>query len=101
MLHQLIPEDSYLTKKSDAGKKVIINSSGGAFIDEPGTIIIGPYVYPYVKETEIKAKVRNPMAQKRYKSEDCISNPLWLIEVSGKLFSFMASEFKFVRQPKK
>jgi hypothetical protein len=96
MLHNSIPEDAYyLDGHKDNGKKVIINSIGGAFANKPGVVVVGPYVYPYVHKTEIKAKKRNPMAQKRYKNENKISNPLWLIEVAGQLFAFMETEFKF------
>ena len=97
MEHISIPDDAYLDGKNDKGKKVLINSTSGAFVNEPGIVVFGPYVYPYIHKTEIKTKSRNPMAQKRFKSEHRISQPLWLIEIKGteRCFSFMASEFKF------
>lgn len=98
MLHISIPDDAYLTGKNDKGKKVTVNSMGGAFVDKPGVVVIGPYVYPYVHKTEIKTKSRNPMAQRRYKSEDRVSAPLWLVEVDEKLFSFAATELKFQKR---
>lgn len=101
MLHISIPDEAYYFEgKKDDGKKVIINSVGGALVNEPGVVVVGPYVYPYVHKVEIKTKSRNPMAQKRHKNEDRISQPLWLVKVEklGRCLSFVASELQF---PKK
>lgn len=96
MLHISIPEDAYLVG-DDKGKKVIINSVGGGFTNQPGIVVVGPYVYPYEHKIEIKTKSRNPMLQKRYKREQRTSIPLWLVKVGGyeRCFSFMESELRF------
>ena len=100
MLHNTIPEDAYLSGPNDKGKRVTINSVGGAFVNHPGVVVVGPYVYPYEYKTEIKTKSRNPMMQKRYKKEERISNPLWVVLVDGcnRCFSFMESELRFQRR---
>lgn len=99
MLHNTIPEDAYLIDADDKGKKVLINSVGGAFVNTPGVVVVGPYVYPYEHKTEIKTKSRNPMAQKRYKKEERISCPLWVVKLAdGRCISFVESELKFTRR---
>jgi hypothetical protein len=97
MLHISMPDDAYLSDTNDKGKHVIINSVGGAFVNVPGVVIVGPCVYPYVHKEEIKAKRKSPLTPKRYKSEDRLSCPLWVVEVgaTGRHFSFMRSEIEF------
>jgi hypothetical protein len=99
MLHNTIPDDAYLIAADDKGKKVLVNSVGGAFTNSPGVVVVGPYVYKYEHKTEIKTKSRNPMAQKRYKKEERTSTPLWVVQMAdGRFFSFVESELRFPRR---
>jgi hypothetical protein len=98
MLHPSISDDAYYFSDSkDDGKSVLVSSSSGCFSKEPGVVLVGPYVFPYVYEELIKNKSKNPMAAKRYKKENRISAPMWVIEITstGRSFSFSQSEFEF------
>ncbi len=101
MLHPRLPEDAVLVQgKNDAGKKVVINSVGGALVNEKGTVLVGPYTYQYVHKYKVKPKTeskdRYGRERVKYKEETKTSLPMWLVKIESKCdFSFTASEIAF------
>ena len=61
--------------KDDSGKRVIINSVGGALVNVAGTVISGPYTFSYRRNKEDKGvRRRGPIIT---------SDPYWQVLVDG------------------
>lgn len=105
MLHPRLPVDATLVQgKDDAGKRVKINSVGGALVDVDGTVLVGPYTYQYMhcyKVTPKKeAKDRYGRERVKYKEEERTSAPNWLVRLDGfggREIAFIESELEFVK----
>lgn len=102
MLHPRIPDDaSLLPGQDDKGKRVKINSRGGALANVSGTVLVGPYTYQYLHKFQVKpkneTKDRYGRDRVKYKEEIRTSNPLWLVLVEGydREFSFIEEELAF------
>ncbi len=87
--------------QDDAGKRVTVNSSGGAIVGVKGTVVVGPYTYQYVHRYKVtpKTDVKDRYGRERvkYKEEVKTSSPMWLVAVEGydRDFSFAAAELLF------
>jgi hypothetical protein len=68
-------------EKDDSGKRVVVNSAGGALQNISGTILYGPHIYYYNAMTKKnpKEKKKNPKMVKK-KFETC---PLWHVLLDG------------------
>ena len=79
----------------DTGKRVIVNSIGGALKNIKGIVVYGPHVYWYKAMTKVKAK--NP---KGYIIEpaEFKTQPSWAILLNNhfKEITFVASELTFL-----
>lgn len=102
MLHPRIPDDASLVPgKDDKGKRVVINSCGGALANVGGTVLVGPYTYQYLHKFVVKpkkeSKDRYGKERVKYKEETKTSNPMWLVLVDGyeRDFTFGANELTF------
>lgn len=77
----IIPFNAVPTGKDDSGKRVIVNSVGGALQGVKGTVLYGPHVYQYVAMAKKNPndKAKNPkMVKKEF--ETC---PLWNVLLDG------------------
>ena len=86
-----IPFNAVAMTQDDSGKRVIINSVGGALRNVKGTVLYGPHIYKYVAMTKKnpKDKSKNPkMIKKEF--ETC---PLWNVLLDG-----YNLEIRFARQ---
>lgn len=79
--------------RDDKGKKVIINSIGGALVNVRGTVIEGPFTFTYRRNKEDKGI--------RKKGPIITSDPYWLVQLDDwkyeKYLSFIASELDGVQ----
>jgi len=103
MLHPRLPDEAVLVQgQDDAGKRVVINSCGGAFVNVSGTVLVGPYTYQYIRKYQVKpkndAKDRYGRERVKYKEETKTSSPQWLVkvDVSDREFMFTQTELTFV-----
>jgi hypothetical protein len=99
MLHPKLSDDATLVQgRNDEGKRVKVNSVGGALQDLMGTVLAGPYTYPYIHEFKVKLDKKNQYGKEKVKkvSEARVSVPNWLVALdNGMLLSFAASELTF------
>ena len=103
MLYPRLPDEAVLVQgQDDAGKRVIINSCGGAFVNVNGTVLVGPYTYQYTHKYQVKpkndAKDRYGRDRVKYKEEMKTSSPQWLVkvDVSDRDFTFTQAELTFI-----
>jgi hypothetical protein len=90
-----IPDDAYLLDgRDDKGKEVKITSVGGCFNQDTGTILHGPFVYPYDKFVKI-GKPKKGEKQK-VKKVPSISAPGYYVLVHriDRALYFMPSELE-------
>lgn len=102
MLHPNLPElAALLPGRDDAGKAVIVNTFGSALtcvdgkyvggpyttpvlVNMKGTVVVGPYIYPYIWKEKIKTKKDKHGKEKvKYKEEQRISQPFWYVKLEG------------------
>jgi hypothetical protein len=98
MLHVKLPEKAKLIPgRDDVGKRVIVNSPG--LVNVKGTVLCGPYTYPYLHKYKVKPKnnAKDRYGRERLKNKEEIrdTSPLWLIALDGynREFSFLGGEF--------
>jgi hypothetical protein len=79
----------------DTGKRVVVNSIGGALRNVKGTVVHGPDIYWYRINTRVKAN--NPRGYS-LRPCDMKTEPYWCVLLDGFLLNikFMASELKFL-----
>jgi hypothetical protein len=91
-----IPFNAVAMTQDDSGKRVIVNSIGGALYNVKGTVLYGPHVYKYEAMT-IKNKSDNSNNPKMIKKmfETC---PLWNVLLDGHNLEirFSREEIKFI-----
>lgn len=99
MLHPKLPDDATLVQgRNDEGKRVTVNSVGGVLANLQGTVLVGPYTYPYIHKFKVKLEKKNKFGKEKMRemSEPRISIPNWLVALDyGRTFSFMESELTF------
>ena len=76
-----IPFNAVPAGKDDSGRRVIINSVGGALQNVKGTVLYGPHIYEYEALTKKnpKEKKKSPKMVKKW-FETC---PLWNVLLDG------------------
>lgn len=81
----------------DTGKRVVVNSIGGALKNVKGVVVYGPHVYWY--KAMCKKKAKNPkgyiLVPANFKTQ-----PSWCVKLNGYLLdiTFVASELTFVEE---
>lgn len=78
--------------KDDSGKKVIINSVGGALKEVSGSVVFGPYTYEFTALTGGTSK------DDRLRPQKFKSGTYWCVKLDGSLpryLSFAAKELDF------
>lgn len=76
--------------KDDAGRRVIVNSTGGALYNVTGTVIAGPFTFTYNITVEDKIG--------RRKQKTVGTKPYWqvLMDTSGLYLNFIETELTFI-----
>jgi hypothetical protein len=79
----------------DTGRRVVINSIGGALRNVKGTVSFGPHIYWYNSMTRVKAKNERgyTLRPAQFKTQ-----PSWCVMLDGfmKELTFVASELEFL-----
>lgn len=74
-----IPFNAVAMNKDDSGKRVLVNSVGGALKDVKGVVLYGPHIYNYEAHTRKNPKDKTSKMIKRT-FETC---PLWNVLLDG------------------
>ncbi len=74
-----IPFNAVAMNKDDSGKRVLVNSVGGALRNVEGTVLYGPHIYNYEAHTLKNPKDKKSKMIKRT-FETC---PLWNVLLDG------------------
>jgi hypothetical protein len=78
---QQIPFNAVPMTQDDSGKRVVVNSVGGALWNAKGTVLYGPHIYKYEAITKKNPKDKAPNAKMVKKIlETC---PLWNVLLDG------------------
>lgn len=91
-----IPFNAVPMTQDDSGKRVLVNSVGGALQNVKGTVLYGPHIYKYSAMTKKNPndKSKNPKMVKR-EFETC---PLWnvLLDSYNLEIRFAESEISLI-----
>jgi hypothetical protein len=75
--HNIIDDES---GRDDTGRKVIVNSVGGALHNAPGKVLWGPYKMWYMAQSKVKGKNEKyeKMVPKKF-----VTDPYWSVLLEG------------------
>lgn len=93
--HNAIPVfDNNENELNDSGKKVIVNSVGGALVNVNGKVIYGPCRFWYIANKKVGMKNNKPF----YKKRKFITGVLWCVRLKGYNLNlhFAESELTFL-----
>jgi len=78
--------------RCDKGKEVTINSVGGAFANERGVVIEGPYEFIFCAKRKRFPDSKDPGKKKVLVHDQFITFPYWMIEIKKYPYHLQFSE---------